>query len=91
MHRRLIELEYIRVLLKYLGTGPVSSSVLVHGVRATQVPAVAYRQLVPVHFCSRQTHSFLYLAMCLRGAQSRLIPFLFLVVRNGTGANQLLR
>lgn len=45
MHLRLIELEYFRVLLKYVGTWPVSSPVLVHGIRAAQVAGSYFRSL----------------------------------------------
>ena len=77
MHRRLIELEYFRVLLKYLGDMACPQSRF--GSRHPRI--ASFRQdseaLVPVRFGSRQAHSFLHFAMDLRTKSAApLNPFI---------------
>jgi hypothetical protein len=91
MQGQLIELEHFRVLLKYLGTWPVSIPVLVHGIRAAQVFRQRFSGSLSQSVSVKASPFFSSSCHGSRCCPVLLLACLFLAVSKGTGLNQLLR
>ena len=90
MQSPLVELVHFRELLKYLGTWPVSSPILVHAIRATQALRGDFQ--TAFHFLSVQDKPILFFILPWSAIRPVLLaPDIFPEVKQVMESNQLLR